>query len=58
MVMNHRQTRAVRCWVVPEKGVIETSAAKIAARGIRELGVTGPIALTSDNEDAISALRR
>ena len=41
LVMKHRQSRAVRCWVVPQKGTLETVAADIAAQGIRELGNNG-----------------
>ena len=57
LVLKHRQSRAVRCWVVPQKGALEIAAAEIAEFGIKEFGITGDVILKSDNEDAINALR-
>ena len=57
LLLKHRQTKAVRCWVVPQKGALDEVAAEIAAKGIREFGITGAVILKSDNEDAINALR-
>ena len=36
LVIKHRQSRAVRCWVVPAKGALDVVAAEIAERGIRD----------------------
>eukprot|EP00969_Alexandrium_andersonii_P366897 15469524-Alexandrium_andersonii.AAC.1 len=57
LVIKHRQSRAVRCWVVPAKGALDLAAAEAAERGIRDVSVTGEVILKSDNEDAINALR-
>ena len=34
LVLKHRQSRAVRCWVVPRKGSAEAAAAELANEGI------------------------
>ena len=38
LVLKHRQSRAVRCWVVPRKGSAEAAAAELASEGIRGSG--------------------
>ena len=60
LVLKQRQSRAVRCWVVPYKGSAEAVAAELANEGIRGFGITtaAPVTLTSDSEAAILALRR
>ena len=60
LVLKHRQSRAVRCWVVPRKGSAEAVAAELANEGLRGFGVTASqsVALKSDGEAAIRALRR
>ena len=58
LVMKHRQSRAVRCWVVPRKGVLEEVAAEVAQRGIRDFGIVGPVVIKTDGEGPIVALRR
>ena len=58
LVIKHRQSRAARCRVVPQKGAFDVMAAEIAVQGIRDLGVTGPVILKTDNEDASIALQR
>lgn len=58
LVMKHRQSRAIRCWVVPRKGALEIVAAEVAQRGIRDFGITGPVIIKSDGEGPILALRR
>ncbi len=57
LVMKHRQSRAVRCWVMPHKGA-EGVAVETAVQGIKDFGIAGALILKSDNEDAINALRR
>ena len=57
-VIKHRQSRAVRCWVVPQKGALDVVAAEVAEQGLRDFGITGAVILKSDNEEAINALRR
>ena len=57
LVMKHRQSRAVRCWVVPAKGALDAVAAEIADHGLRGFGVQGEVILKTDNEDAINGLR-
>ena len=58
LVIKHRQSRAVRCWVVPQKGALDVVAAEVAEQGLRDFGITGAVILKSDNEEAINALRR
>ena len=60
LVAKHRQSRAVRCWVVPRKGRSEAVAAELAFEGIRGFGVGEGqrIVVKSDNEEAILSLRR
>ena len=60
LVLKHRQSRAVRCWVVPRKGSAEAVAAELASEGLRGFGVTTgqPVTLKSDGEAAVRALRR
>ena len=60
LALKHRQSRAVRCWVIPRKGGAEAVAAELANEGNRGFGVTTaePVTLKSDNEPAIRALRR
>ena len=58
LVMKHRQTRAVRCWVVPQKGALDEVAAEIAEHGLRDMGAQGGVLLKSDDsEEATTALR-
>ena len=38
LILKHRQSRAVRCWVVPRKGSAEAVAAELANEGIRGSG--------------------
>ena len=59
LVAKHRQSRAVRAWVVPRKGPVEEVAAELALEGVRGFGVTGtsPCILKCDNEASIKALR-
>eukprot|EP00969_Alexandrium_andersonii_P143445 6342106-Alexandrium_andersonii.AAC.1 len=57
LAMKRRQSRAVRCWVVPAKGALGVVAAEIAERGLRDFGTAGEAILKSDNEEAIDALR-
>ena len=33
LVIKHRQSRTVRCWVVPGKGALDAVAAEVAAEG-------------------------
>ena len=42
LVLKHRQSRAVRCWVVPRKGGAEAIAAELANEGIRGSGSRRP----------------
>ena len=60
LVLKHRQSRAVRCWVVPRKGSAEAVVAELANEGIRGFGITAaePVTRKSDNAAAILALRR
>ena len=58
LVMKHRQSRAVRCWVVPQKGAVDLVATEIVEGGLKAFGITGDVILKTDNEDAINALRR
>ena len=60
LVLKHRQSRAVRSWVVPRKGSAEAVAAELANEGLRGFGVTEAesVTLKSDNEAAVLALRR
>ena len=60
LVAKHRQSRAVRCWVVPRKGRDEDVATELALEGIRGFGISDKqrVVLKSDNEGPILALRR
>ena len=60
LVLKHRQSRAVRSWVVPRKGSAEAVAAELANEGLRGFGVTEAesVTLKCDNEAAVLALRR
>ena len=42
LILKHRQSRAVRCWVVPRKGSAEAVAAELASEGIRGSGSRRP----------------
>ena len=57
LVIKHRQSRAVRVWVVPRKGGNEDIAAEVAAQGLKDFGIMGAVILKCDNEAAILALR-
>ena len=59
LVAKHRQSRAVRCWVVPRKGRSEAVAAELAFEGIRGFGIGEGqrIVVKCDNEESILALR-
>ena len=60
LVAKHRQSRAVRCWVVPRKGNHEDVAVEVALDGIKGFGINErqTIVLKSDNEGPILSLRR
>ena len=59
LVVKHRQSRAIRCWVVPRKGRWEELAAELATDGLRGFGLpeSQKIVLKTDGEEAIVALR-
>ncbi len=57
LVMRDRGTRALRAWVVPEKGPsLEDSVTK-AAEGVLHLGYRGRVLIKCDNEPAMTAFR-
>ena len=57
LVMRDRGTRALRVWVVPEKGPsLEDSVTK-AAEGVMQLGYRGRVLIKCDNEPAMTAFR-
>jgi hypothetical protein len=57
LVMRDRGTKALRAWVVPEKGPsLEDSVTK-AAEGVLQLGYRGRVLIKCDNEPAITAFR-
>ena len=60
LVLKHRQSRAVRCWVVPRKGAAEDVAAEVAIAGVKGVGVGGGerVTLKTDGEGPTLALRR
>ena len=59
LVMKDRDTRAVRVWVVPVKGVGADMAHAVqrAVEGVHELGHRGAVVVKTDNEPALLALR-
>ena len=59
LVMKDRDSRAIRAWVVPVKGVGSDMrhAVSRAVEGVHELGHRGPVVLKTDNEAALLALR-
>ena len=59
LVMKDRDSRAIRAWVVPVKGVGADMlhAVSRAVEGVHELGHRGPVVLKTDNEPAVLALR-
>ena len=59
LVMKDRDSRAIRAWVVPVKGVGADMAHAVqrAVEGVHELGHRGPVVVKTDNEAALLALR-
>ena len=59
LVMKDRDSRAIRAWVVPVKGVGSDMrhAVSRAVEGVHELGHRGPVVVKTDNESALLALR-
>ena len=59
LVMKDRDSRAIRAWVVPVKGVGSDMAHAVsrAVEGVHELGHRGPVVVKTDNEAALLALR-
>jgi hypothetical protein len=59
LVMQDRDSRAIRAWVVPVKGVGSDMAHAVsrAVEGVHELGHRGPVVVKTDNEAALLALR-
>ena len=50
-------SRALRAWVVPNKGVADPDVVERVHRGITEMGIRSPCVFKCDNEPAIRALR-
>jgi hypothetical protein len=57
LLMKDRQSRAIRAWVAPHKGVDLDGTVERAVQGINELGHRGRVAIKTDNEPALVALR-
>jgi hypothetical protein len=59
LVMKDRDSRAVRVWVVPVKGVGADMAHAVqrAVEGVHDLGHRGAVVVKTDNEPALLALR-
>jgi hypothetical protein len=57
LLMKDRESRAVRAWVMRNKGVCYEEAAVRATEGIKSFGHTDKILLKVDNEAALLALR-
>ena len=57
LVMKDRGSRAIRTWLMPNKGCDVDGSADCIAAGVHDLGHRGPICVKSDNEPALIALR-
>ena len=57
LVMRDRGSRALRVWVVPEKGASSEDTVLKAVGGVMHLGYRGRVLIKCDNEPAIKALR-
>ena len=57
LVLKDRRSRAVRAWVMPNKGAERTDGVERALQGIKDFGHRGPILVKVDNEPATLALR-
>ena len=57
LLMKDRQSRAIRAWVVPHKGVDLDGTVERAVQGINELGHRGRVTIKTDGEPALIALR-
>ena len=60
LTVKHRQSKAVRSWLVPRKGASESIAAEVAGEGLKGFGIGEEemITMKCDNETPILALRR
>ena len=57
LVMRDRGSRALRVWIVPNKGAEMEDAVLKAVEGVLHLGYRGRVLIKCDNEPAILALR-
>ena len=57
LVMRDRGSRALRVWVVPEKGASSEDTVLKAVGGVLHLGYRGRVLIKCDGEPAIKALR-
>ena len=57
VVLKALPSRAVRAWVVPNKGLGDGSSAERICRGLREMGIRAPCAVKCDGEAPVAALR-
>ena len=57
LILKALPSRAVRAWIVPRKGLADSSTAERVFRGVKEMGIRAPCVVKCDGEPAVEALR-